>query len=74
MTYDKTIADIFLPYGEIIQKDKPANKDFKAITLQKSKGAIMIMSRCKTASFREDYILPSHGAGGSTVPVQTVSA
>ena len=56
MTYDKTIADIFLPYGEIIQKDKPANKDFKAITLQKSKGAIMIMSRCKTASFREDYM------------------
>ena len=56
MTYDKTIADIFLPYGEIIKKDTYNDRDFKAITLQKSKGAIMVSSRCKTASYREVYM------------------
>ena len=56
MTYDKTLADIYLPYGQILKKDKPLNRDFKAITMQKSKGAIMISSRCKTASYREDYM------------------
>ena len=56
MAYDKTVADIFLPYGDILKKEKPKERNFKAITMSKSKGAIMISSNCKTPSFREDYM------------------
>lgn len=56
MTYDKTVADIYLPYGEIWKRNTTDHRDFVNIGRSKTKGAIIITSHCNTLSKRETYI------------------
>ena len=56
MSYDKTNADIFLPYGELRKRERSIDRDFNSIVKSKSKHALIITSHCCTQSQRMDYI------------------
>ena len=56
MSYDKTNADIFLPYGELRKRERSIQRDFNSIAKAKSKDALIITSHCQTQSQRLDYI------------------
>ncbi|KAL4224498.1 hypothetical protein ACF0H5_015199 [Mactra antiquata] len=55
MTFDKTLADIHLPYGELRKYKKDVVKNYTAIALNKRKGALMVVSHCPVDSKRMDY-------------------
>ncbi|KAL4225062.1 fucosyltransferase 4 (alpha (1 3) fucosyltransferase myeloid-specific) [Mactra antiquata] len=57
MTYDKKLADIHLPYGELRQYKDYVRKDYKAIALRKTKGALIVTSHCSTESKRLEYLM-----------------
>ena len=58
MTYDKSNSDIFLPYGEIRKhaKGHNSNRNFTEIALQKTDGALIVVSHCDTDGKREVYL------------------
>ena len=56
MSYDKTNADIFLPYGELRKREKSIERDVISIAKSKSKDALIITSNCLTQSRRLNYI------------------
>lgn len=56
MTYDKKTTDIHLTYGEIRKKKFSDKRDFLQIAKNKTRGAIIITSNCKTNSKRLEYI------------------
>ncbi|KAL4225577.1 hypothetical protein ACF0H5_016265 [Mactra antiquata] len=55
MTFDKKLADIHLPYGELRKYKKYVVKDYTAIALNKRKEALMVVSHCPVDSKRMDY-------------------
>jgi hypothetical protein len=57
MTYDKDNTDIHLPYGEIRKYPNYINRDYEALALSKTQGALMINSHCNTSSYRETFVL-----------------
>lgn len=56
MTYDRKNTDIYLPYGEIVKRSKPEERDFLSIAKSKTKDAVIITSHCDTYSKRLEYI------------------
>ncbi|KAL4232022.1 Fucosyltransferase [Mactra antiquata] len=56
MTYDKKLADIHLPYGELRKHKKYVNKNYADIALNKTKGGLIVVSHCPVDSKRLDYI------------------
>lgn len=55
MTYHRK-SDIYIPYGEIVPKIPPEQKDFDAIIGNKTKSILWIASNCHTFSWRERYV------------------
>ncbi|XP_053397044.1 glycoprotein 3-alpha-L-fucosyltransferase A-like [Mercenaria mercenaria] len=56
MTYDESVSDILLPYGEIRQKSSKANKIEDVSMRSKNRTALLIMSHCNTPANRLRYI------------------
>ncbi|XP_045215397.2 glycoprotein 3-alpha-L-fucosyltransferase A-like [Mercenaria mercenaria] len=56
MTYDKSVSDIHLPYGEITKKSYTENRSKNAILRSKNKTALIIMSHCNTPADRLRYV------------------
>ncbi|KAL4225579.1 Alpha-(1 3)-fucosyltransferase 7 [Mactra antiquata] len=56
MTYDKALADIHLPYGEIRRHKHYISKDYDKIALNKTKGALIITSHCQVVSRRTQFL------------------
>ena len=56
MTYDRLKSDIYLPYGEVVRRTKPVERDFLAIAKAKTKDAIIITSHCETDAKRLEYV------------------
>ncbi|XP_053385500.1 glycoprotein 3-alpha-L-fucosyltransferase A-like [Mercenaria mercenaria] len=56
MTYNKDIADIFLPYGEILRHKRNVIRDFKSIAQNKNRTLLLVTSHCQTRSKRLEYV------------------
>lgn len=56
MVYDKTIADIYLPSGELWNRPKADSRDFLKIAREKTKDALLITSHCTTESKRTEFV------------------
>lgn len=56
MTYNVDNTDIPLPYGKIRKRAIPVRKNYTRIWEQKTGGALIITSHCKTHSNRLEYI------------------
>lgn len=56
MTYDKQVADIYLPSGEIWKKKHQDRRDFIQISKTKTREALLISSHCTTDSKRTEYV------------------
>lgn len=56
MVYDKFVADIYLPSGELWKKSEPDLRDFLQIAKDKTKDALLITSHCTTESKRSEYV------------------
>ncbi|KAL4239034.1 hypothetical protein ACF0H5_003738 [Mactra antiquata] len=56
MTYNKVVADIHLPYGELKKHKTYIARDYDRIAASKTKGALVVTSHCKTDSKRLEYI------------------
>ncbi|XP_053390912.1 glycoprotein 3-alpha-L-fucosyltransferase A-like, partial [Mercenaria mercenaria] len=56
MTYDRSISDIHLPYGEITNKSREAYISEDELIRSKKRTALMIMSHCNTPANRLKYV------------------
>ena len=56
MTYNRHNTDIYYPYGELRKHPNYVDRDYRAIALKKSRGALLITSNCNTTSKREKYV------------------
>ncbi|XP_053398385.1 alpha-(1,3)-fucosyltransferase 11-like [Mercenaria mercenaria] len=56
MTYDESVSDIHLPYGEIKNKSSKTNKINEVLMRSKNRTALIVMSHCKTPADRLRYV------------------
>lgn len=56
MTYDRANTDIYLPYGEVVKRSYPVERDFLAVAKSKTKDAVIITSHCETDAKRLEYV------------------
>ncbi|KAL4232054.1 Alpha-(1 3)-fucosyltransferase 7 [Mactra antiquata] len=56
MTYNKAVADIHMPYGELRKHKTYIDKDYDRIAASKTRGALIISSHCSTNSKRQEYV------------------
>ncbi|XP_045187504.1 alpha-(1,3)-fucosyltransferase C-like [Mercenaria mercenaria] len=56
MTYDKSVSDIHLPYGEITKRSYNENNSNDVIMRSKNKTALMVTSHCNTQADRLKYV------------------
>ncbi|KAK7480095.1 hypothetical protein BaRGS_00028655 [Batillaria attramentaria] len=55
ITYRKD-SDIYRPYGEVVYRGTPRNRNYTAIVAQKSKTAVWFVSNCNAPSRRLAYV------------------
>lgn len=56
ISYRKQSSDLYLPYGKIKPKSAVDERDFYEIAKNKTKTALIVMSRCNTPAKRQTYL------------------